>query len=281
MRIIRDVAGMQETSDQSKVEQQKIGLVPTMGSLHEGHLSLIREGRRNCDQVIVSIFVNPIQFNEKSDFESYPREDEKDIELLEKEGVHILFAPDEGAIYPDGFQTEINVRELSKGMCGAGRPGHFKGVATVVAKLFNIIKPDIAIFGEKDYQQLAIIRRMVKDLNYDIEILGMPVVREDSGLAMSSRNERLSLAERNMALSINCALKKGESLFMSGEREGAKIIWEALNEIDSGVDVEYLDVRDPESLSILSKIKNHALLAIAARVGNTRLIDNTILKEKL
>ena len=280
MKIVQHVKDMQDLSRQLDREGRSIAFIPTMGFLHEGHLSLIRHGFSICDTVVVSIFVNPTQFNEGSDFSGYPRKMDEDVRMLEEEGVHVLFSPSEDEIYPKGFQTEIEVRDLSKGLCGDSRPGHFKGVATVVAKLLNIVRPRVAIFGEKDYQQLALIKRMVKDLNFDTEIAGMPLVREKDGLAMSSRNARLSDRERAQALSISRGLKAAEELFRNGARSAGEVIREALGEIDAGVQVEYLEMRDTERLRPMEMIEGEALLAIAARVGNTRLIDNIILKEE-
>lgn len=280
MRIIKDIDQMVSTSRSLKYEGKRISFVPTMGYLHDGHRSLIRKGRKTGDLLVVSIFVNPAQFGEGEDFERYPRDEERDSCILEEEGVDILFLPSAKEMYPQGYQTYIDVEKLSLGLCGASRPGHFRGVATVVAKLFNIVRPDLAVFGEKDYQQLAVIRRMVSDLNFDIDIIGMPVVRENDGLAMSSRNSYLSGDERGKALSLFRSLKRGKELFSSGVRESGKILKEAEREIPEGVETEYMDIRDTETLDPVDTIEDKALLAIAARVGNTRLIDNTILKEE-
>src|SRR5260221_3631472 len=192
MEIISLIRDMQRWSETRRIEKKTIALIPTMGFLHEGHLSLVREGKQRCDVAVVSIFVNPIQFNQQSDFAKYPKNFEQDRQLLEEMGTDILFYPEAPAMYPDGFQTAVEVEKVSQPLCGAFRPGHFRGVATVVSKLFNIVKPHIAIFGEKDFQQCVVIQRMVKDLNFDLEILPMPTIRETDGLAMSSRNARLS-----------------------------------------------------------------------------------------
>src|SRR5215813_15506989 len=205
MEIISLVRNMQRWSETQRIEKKTIAFVPTMGFLHEGHLSLVREGKRRCDVVVVSIFVNPIQFNQQSDFAKYPKNFEQDRQMLEALGADALFYPEASEMYPDGFQTAVEVAQVSQPLCGAFRPGHFRGVATVVAKLFNITKPHVALFGEKDFQQCVVIKRMVKDLNFDLEILAMPTVREPDGLAMSSRNARLSPAEWQTSLCLSRA----------------------------------------------------------------------------
>lgn len=278
MKVISEIKEMCRLSRELKREGKKIAFVPTMGYLHEGHLSLVREGVKRGDVLVVSIYVNPTQFNEKSDFEAYPINLERDRVLLEREGCLILFLPTSENMYPHGFQTSIDVNELSKGMCGSSRAGHFSGVATVVAKLFNIVQPHIALFGEKDFQQLAIIKRMVTDLNFDIEVVGMPIVRESDGLAMSSRNVRLSNDERILSLSISKALQSGSEIYKKGTCDASRIIEGVRGEIPGAVKIDYIDIRDVNTLKSIEKIEDNALLAIAARVGKTRLIDNTILR---
>ena len=257
----------------------KIAFVPTMGFLHEGHLSLVREGKKRGDRVVVSIFVNPMQFNEQADLEAYPVSFKRDVDSLKAEGVDILFAPETLEIYPEGFQTSVALSGLSNGLCGDSRPGHFNGVTTIVAKLFNIVRPDIALFGEKDYQQLALIRQMVEDLSFGIDIVGMPIVREADGLAMSSRNSRLKKDDRLAALSLHRALKKGVELFRSGERSVETIIRAAKDELAAGVVLDYMEICDPRTLVTLKTINKNALFAVAAKLGEVRLIDNTILQE--
>ena len=274
---------MMQASASYRSEKLKIAFVPTMGFLHEGHLGLVREGKKRGDRVVVSIFVNPIQFNEEADLEaylqSYPVSFKRDVEKLKAEGADILFAPQALEIYPEGFQTSVSLSLLSSGLCGESRPGHFTGVTTVVAKLFNIVRPDIAIFGEKDYQQLALIRQMVDDLNFAIDIVGMPIVREADGLAMSSRNSRLEKKDRAAALSLYKALKKGAEVLRSGERSVDAIVGAAKGELDLSIALDYIEVRNPRTLETVETINKEALFAIAAKVGDVRLIDNIILKE--
>lgn len=271
---------MAEASRSIRKKGEKIAFVPTMGYLHKGHLSLIREGKKRGDHLVVSIFVNPIQFAEGEDLERYPRNMQRDGRILDEAGVDILFSPSAADIYPQGFQTHIDVEEISKELCGASRPGHFKGVATVVAKLFNIVSPHIALFGEKDYQQLVLIRRMTADLNYDTDIVGMPVIREDDGLAMSSRNSYLSEMQRRQALTLYRSLMKGKALFTDGVRNAEKIIEEAKMALDSNVRIDYMKICNIENLAPIERIEGEALFALAAYVGDTRLIDNIILREE-
>jgi len=253
-----------------------IGLVPTMGFLHEGHLSLVRRCRKENSICVVSIFVNPIQFGQGEDLGSYPRDMNRDLELLEKEKVDFVFAPEPSAMYSPQFSTFVEETDLSTGMCGSSRPGHFRGVCTVVLKLLNIIRPSRAYFGEKDYQQLQVIRRMTDDLNLPLEIVGCPIVRKEDGLAMSSRNMYLSPDERKSALLLNRALSRARDLFEKGERSGTvleRTVRDILNS-DRKVDCEYVCVKDAASLKDISRINREAVIAIAARVGKARLIDN-------
>jgi len=281
MRIIESAKEMQQTADALRREGKKIGFVPTMGYLHEGHLALVRKARELSDVVVVSIFVNPTQFGPNEDFEKYPRDPGRDNSLLEQEKTDIVFFPDKKEMYPDRYFTYVQVRELEDHLCGLTRKGHFIGVATVVAKLFNIVKPHYAVFGQKDYQQLTIIERMVRDLNMDLEIVPFPTVREKGGLAMSSRNTYLSPEEREKGLLIYASMKKVEELFKDGERSVAILRKEAEKVLSSGngIDIEYISISDAETLKELVRINNKAVLAIACRVGKTRLIDNTILTE--
>lgn len=282
MLIIETVKDMQQAAETLRREGEKIGFVPTMGYLHEGHLALVRKARELSDIVVVSIFVNPAQFGPNEDLAKYPRDMERDKNLLEQEKTDIIFFPDRKEMYPDMYSTYIQVRELEDHLCGFSRKGHFVGVATVVAKLFNIVKPHYAIFGQKDYQQLKIIERMARDLNMDLEIVSFPTVREKGGLAMSSRNTYLGPEEREKGLLIYASMKKVEELFKDGERDVAVLKKEAEKILSSrdGIDIEYVSISDTETLTELVHIHNNkAVLAIACRVGKTRLIDNTILTE--
>ncbi|MCB2293020.1 pantoate--beta-alanine ligase [Clostridium algoriphilum] len=261
-----------------KKEGYSIALVPTMGSLHEGHASLINRASKENEKVVVSIFVNPIQFGPNEDLSSYPRDLDKDSILCEKAGAHLIFAPETSEMYYTDMVTGVSVQGLTTGLCGAKRPGHFNGVCTVVSKLFNIIPADKAYFGEKDAQQLAIIKRMVRDLNFDIEIIGCPIVREDDGLAKSSRNAYLSSKERQAALVLNRSLTKGKELLSSGEKSTEllkKIIRNVLqNEVLAKID--YIEVVDAMSLNDVELVNKPILIAIAVFIGKTRLIDNFI-----
>lgn len=273
------VTEMHRFASVAKAEGKSISFVPTMGFLHEGHASLIREARKRGDVCVVSIFVNPAQFGAGEDFQSYPRDLERDSEIAVKNGVDVLFVPGAGEMYPKGFQTYVNVEEISLPLCGASRPGHFRGVTTVVTKLFHIVKPDSAFFGEKDYQQLAVIRRLVKDLNMDVEIVGMPTVREPDGLALSSRNAYLSPAERKSALCLSRAISAALELYMSGERSVPLLRNEALRIIgeEPAARVDYVELRDGESLADVDTADDGTVLALAVRIGATRLIDNRML----
>jgi len=260
-----------------------VGLVPTMGYLHEGHASLLREGRKRGDVLVLSIFVNPIQFGKNEDLDSYPRNMDRDCQIADACGVDIVFIPTAGEMYPDGFQTGVTVRDLSLPLCGTSRPGHFDGVATVVTKLFNIVRPDVALFGRKDYQQLAVIRRMTADLNMPVEIMGMPIVREADGLAMSSRNAYLSPLERQSALCLSRAVKRARELFAAGERSVAVLAGEtrAVIEQEAAAVVDYVEFRDGATLQESDVADVGTLLALAVKIGQTRLIDNTVLGEDL
>ena len=271
---------MQEWALKRKEHGEKIALVPTMGALHEGHLSLLREGKRLADHLVLSIFVNPLQFGPAEDFKKYPKVLEKDLNKAAECGVDIVFYPKSQDIYPKDFQTSLVLGALSKPLCGATRPGHFPGVATVVLKLFNIVQPNVALFGQKDYQQLRIIQQMVKDLNLPVEIKPMPIVREDDGLAMSSRNRYLKPDERQAALAVSLSLAKAQSLVDQGEKNVEALLKtvQATLEETKRIKVEYALLCDPKTLEPLKTLKLPALLAVACRVGETRLIDNCVLR---
>jgi len=279
MQVVRKIEGMQEISDRLRQEDKRIGFVPTMGYLHEGHLSLVRKAKDLCDSVVVSIFVNPTQFGPGEDFERYPRDEEGDKSKLEQEGVDFLFIPEIRDMYLLGYQTYVDVTEVSKGLCGDFRPGHFRGVATVVAKLFNLVKPHVAIFGEKDYQQLLVIKRMAKDLNFDIKIIPGRTVREEDGIAMSSRNTYLSPEARKKATVLYRSLRKGKELFDSGERDVSTLSQTIRKEIESEEDVtlQYVEIRDAETLERIERVNRPAAIAVAAIIGSVRLIDNIII----
>jgi len=280
IEVISSVKDMQQHSDRIRALGRTIAFVPTMGCLHEGHLSLIRKGRELGDDLVVSIFVNPAQFAPGEDFEAYPRDPERDLALIEKEKADAIFFPDTQELYPEGFQTYVELEKLPKHLCGISRPIFFTGVATVVAKLFSIVKPHLAVFGEKDYQQLTIIRRMVQDLNFDITIIGQPTIREPDGLAMSSRNTYLSPAQRPAALSLFNALNNADARVKDGINDAEKIIKEAFDLITSYPDttIDYISICDPETLDDVNTIETPVLMALAVKVGTTRLIDNMILK---
>jgi len=280
MRSIDSIREMRDWSEEQRLRKKRIALVPTMGSLHEGHIALVREGRRRGDLLVVSIFVNPTQFAPNEDFNTYPRDFERDRKILAGENVDILFYPSESEMYPDGYQTNVEVDQLSRFLCGAERPGHFRGVATVLVKLFNIVHPHVAVFGLKDYQQLLVVSRMVEDLNLDVEIVGTPTVREQDGLAISSRNHYLSEQERTAALCLRRALGRAEALVQQGERDGKDIIREVTAEIANEplARLEYVQLCDPENLEAIETIQGKALLALAVRIGKARLIDHSLLK---
>jgi pantoate--beta-alanine ligase len=283
MKIITSITEMQQIGLSLKREGRRIVFVPTMGYLHEGHASLLREGRTRGDVLVLSIFVNPIQFAPNEDLERYPRNLDGDCTIARACGVDIVFTPSATDIYPLGFQTAIRVQELSLPLCGASRPGHFDGVATVVNKLFNIVQPDVALFGKKDFQQLAIIRRMTVDLSLPVEIVGMPIVREEDGLALSSRNAYLSPEERGSALCLSCAIRKVRECYATGERDVNKLYDTALELIraESRAELDYLDFRNSMTLEPATTADETTLMALAVKIGTTRLIDNTVLGEEL
>lgn len=280
MKIISKIQDMQKESDVLRQAGKIIGFVPTMGYLHEGHLSLIRLAKLRADVVVVSIFVNPTQFGPQEDFNQYPRDFERDERLARQEGVDILFYPSVEEMYPPGYSTWVHVEKLTETLCGASRPGHFRGVTTVCTKLFLAVKPHFAVFGQKDAQQAVVIRRMVKDLNFGIDIIVAPIVREPDGLAMSSRNLYLSPEEKMSALVIPQSLRLAEELVKQGERQTHRIISAMQEKISTQpqVRIDYIAIVHPETLEPLQQITSEALIAIAAYVGKARLIDNTIVR---
>jgi pantoate--beta-alanine ligase len=284
MRTIRTVRELREELAPARREGRSIGLVPTMGSLHEGHLSLVRRARADCDVVVVSLFVNPTQFGPAEDFETYPREEERDSELAAGEGVDVLFAPAQDEVYPEGFDTTVTVRGLTSVLDGdpARRgPGHFAGVATVVTKLFNMVAPDVAYFGQKDAQQALVIRKLVRDLDIPVRIEICPIVRDPDGLALSSRNAYLSPAERERARSLSRALRAAEATVADGVLDAGAVLAAARQELDeAGIELEYLELRSASDLSEVDRVNGATLLAVAARVGRARLIDNAILGDE-
>ena len=280
MEIIKKIKLMQEVSDKWRREGNIISCVPTMGFLHQGHVELLSVGREKGDRLIMTIFVNPTQFGPHEDYERYPQDTEGDLDKARSAGVDAVFMPTVEEMYPDGFQSTITVDNITQYLCGKSRPGHFAGVTVVVAKLFNITKPHLAIFGEKDYQQLIVIKQMVRDLNMDIEIIGAPTVREKDGLAMSSRNNYLSPEERLSALSLKKGLDFAKKMVTEGERESAKIKNTVRELILSHpfTEIDYITICDPEKLTDMENIDRPSLLALAVRVGKTRLIDNIIVR---
>lgn len=279
MRIVDQVSAMQQVCRMLRRNGKTVGLVPTMGALHAGHLSLVRAARARCDVVAVSIFVNPMQFGPKEDFARYPRTLESDCRMLASEGVELLFAPPVEQMYPAGASTVVHVEGLSEKLDGKSRPGHFRGVTTVVAKLFEIVRPQFAYFGQKDAAQLAVLRKMVHDLNVDIEIVPCPTVRERDGLAISSRNVGLSADERQQALCLWRALSRVRSLAAAGEHDPKKLISAARQTIaaEPGAQLDYIEIVDPDTLDPLNELEHGALVAVACVVGKTRLIDNILL----
>jgi len=271
---------MQEKAREIRSRGQTIAFVPTMGFLHEGHASLLREGRNRADILVLSIFVNPTQFGAGEDFEAYPRNLERDSLIAQEAGVDCIFAPCAREMYPEGYQTRVHVENLTLPLCGASRPGHFQGVTTVVAKLCNIVMPHVAFFGEKDFQQLAVIRRMVSDLNMDMEIVGMPIIREADGLAMSSRNRYLAPDERKRATSLFESLCLAAELVARGERSAAAIAGKMRAVIGAvqPARIDYVALADPETLEPVEEIGGPTLAAVAAVIGRTRLIDNLLLQ---
>ena len=288
MRVVETLRELQQLADAERTAGHRIGLVPTMGALHSGHLSLVEEARRRADRVWVSIFVNPAQFNEAADLEGYPRTMEADLAACRRLGVDVVFAPQPAEMYPPGSQTWVEVTELARPLCGSARPGHFRGVTTIVTKLFLAAKPHVAVFGEKDFQQLAVIRRMVRDLGFDVEIVGGPTVREADGLALSSRNANLDPESRRQAVVLVRALDAAENAVAAGERDGAALLHLVKTEIGKSTRarLDYAELRDPEDLSPAPGVlERPTLLALAVFFGppqgcegeSVRLIDNRVL----
>lgn len=276
IKIVHTIKEVKNEIKNWRKQGASVGLVPTMGYLHEGHKSLIEKASKDNNKVVVSVFVNPIQFGPNEDFDTYPRDIENDKKLCESAGASIIFNPSPSEMYFDNFCTCVNVENLTQGLCGEKRPGHFKGVCTVVSKLFNIIRPDCAYFGEKDAQQLAVIKRMIRDLNFDIKIVGCPIVREEDGLAKSSRNLYLSNEERKAALVLSKSLKKAKTALESGERNAEtikKIIEDTINK-ETLSKIDYVSIVNSDSLETVCTIENSILIAMAVYIGKTRLIDN-------
>lgn len=280
MRILRTIAEVRAAVREAKATGESVGLVPTMGAFHEGHLSLMRAARQANDLVVVSLFVNPTQFAANEDLSTYPRDEARDAALAYAEGVDILFAPDPAEIYPDGFATTIHVAGITEVLDGATRgPHHFDGVATVVTKLFGIVQPDVAYFGQKDAQQVLVVRRVVRDLDLDVRIEACPIVREPDGLAMSSRNVYLDAEARAQATALSRALDAADRVHRSGERDADRILSAAESVLaEAGIDAEYLELRDAETLQSVTRVERDVLLLVAARVGAARLIDNHLLR---
>lgn len=282
MKILKTIQEVKEVSAELKSSGQSIGFVPTMGYLHEGHLSLVRSSRNQADRTVVSIFVNPTQFGPREDFKRYPRDLKRDLEILEKEGVDFVFVPEVEEMYPNGCKTYVEVHELQDKLCGRSRPGHFRGVCTIVLKLFHIIKPDLSFFGQKDAQQAIILKKMVKDLDMDGKIEVLPIVRSEEGIALSSRNEYLSPEERKAALCLSESLKKARSMIEKGERDTEKII-RGIKEIiaeEPLARIDYVEIVEIKELDPLPRIEEEALIALAVFVGKARLIDNIIVRIK-
>jgi pantoate--beta-alanine ligase len=283
IKIIDTVREMQDYSESLRNAGCKISFVPTMGYFHDGHLDLMREGRKRGDSLVVSIYVNPTQFGPSEDLEKYPRNFDRDRSLAESVGVDVIFFPSNIEMYPRNYQTYVTVEEVTKNLCGLSRPGHFRGVATVCAKLFNMVKPHAAIFGKKDFQQLVTIKRMVADLNMDLEIVGMPTTREKDGLAMSSRNVYLSSEERESALCLSRSLLKAKKQYEDGERDPGRIIKVVKNFIEElpFTKIDYLKICNTETMQDVNSLDTESVLALAVFVGSTRLIDNYVFGEEL
>ncbi|MFW6035046.1 MAG: pantoate--beta-alanine ligase [Halothermotrichaceae bacterium] len=280
MKIYSKAEVVSTELEKIKKDGNSIGFVPTMGFLHEGHLSLVREAVKANDTIIVSIFVNPAQFGPDEDYDTYPRDLESDAAKLEKLDVDYIFSPEVGEMYPEGYNTFVEVKGLTENLCGSSRPHFFRGVTTVVNKLFNIIKPDRAYFGQKDFQQLMVIKRMVKDLNIPVEIIGLPIIREEDGLALSSRNKYLSSKEREQALVLNQSLNIAEDMIINnGIISTSEIKKAVINRIESKelTEIDYVAAVNPQTLKDIKKIENEVLLALAVFVGDTRLIDNRLI----
>ena len=281
MQLIETVAAMKDQVAAWKAAGLTIGLVPTMGSLHEGHMSLMDTARATCDKVVVSVFVNPLQFGPDEDYDNYPRDIMRDGAICEEHGVDVVFHPSPEEMYGPAYNTYVVMETLTDALCGASRPGHFRGVCTVVTKLFNIVEPDRVFFGQKDAQQLAIIRRMVADLNMNVQVTGCPIVREESGLAKSSRNAYLSPEEREAALVLSRAIFAGQRAVRDGERDAAalKRLMTGIIEAEPAARIDYIEVVDGETMQPIDQLGRSVLAAMAVYIGKTRLIDNFIYEE--
>ena len=279
MTTLTEPRAMQAWADAERAAGRRIALVPTMGALHDGHLALVAEARRRAERVVVSIFVNPIQFDRRDDFEQYPRPLDDDLGICAGAGVDAVYAPSAAVMYPEGFQSAVEVARLTEPLCGAARPGHFRGVTTVVTKLFHAVRPDVAVFGEKDYQQLAVVRRMTADLDFGIEVVGVPTVREPDGMALSSRNRRLGPDDREAARCVPRALEAAADSVRAGEQSATAVVARAAAVIaaERRARLEYAEVRDPETLAEVAEVAGPSLLALAVWVGSVRLIDNRLL----
>jgi len=278
LKIVKTVAEVRQAVAEPRGRRARIGLVPTMGALHAGHVSLIRAARHETGFVVVSIFVNPLQFGPQEDLSRYPRPFERDVEICRHEQVDLIFHPEPATLYPPGFQTRVDVAELQKGLCGASRPGHFRGVATVVLKLFNIVQPDVAYFGQKDAQQTRVIQRMVYDLDVPVEITVCPIVREPDGLALSSRNQYLDANQRQQATALNEALEEARQRVAAGERDAGRLIAGVRQRISTApaAVVDYVAIVDADTLQPVETVARPTLLAVAVFFGATRLIDNVL-----
>ena len=282
MRTISKAVEMQDVVNREKSRGKTIGFVPTMGFLHQGHLSLVRESLKKADVTVVSIFVNPTQFGPKEDFKNYPRDIHRDTEILEKEGVDYLFFPGDEEMYPKGYKTYVEVHDLQDKLCGRSRPGHFCGVCTVVLKLFNIVEPDFVYFGQKDAQQAVILKRMAEDLNLKVKVEALPIVREEDGLALSSRNTYLSQEEKRAALVLSKSLDEARQMVENGEQDAGRIMNRMREMIDREplARIDYLEIVDMDDIDSVIRIEKEALAALAVFVGKVRLIDNAILRVK-
>jgi len=283
MKIINSIVHMQSFAEALRLQGKKISFVPTMGYFHEGHLDLMREARKIADCLVVSIYVNPTQFGPKEDLSKYPRDFERDSKMAQDVGVDVIFYPPNEEMYPENYQTYVNVEKVTQNLCGLSRPGHFRGVTTICNKLFNIVKPHVAVFGKKDYQQFITIKRMVTDMNLDLEIIGLPTVREADGLAMSSRNIYLKESERESALHLVNSLKLAQKLYSSGERKSSRILNEVTGLIKSApyTEIDYVKICDTTTLLDVDEMTAQTVIALAVKVGTTRLIDNHVFGDPL
>jgi pantoate--beta-alanine ligase len=283
MKVIKSIKEMQAYSESLRLAGKKIAFVPTMGYFHEGHLALMKEAKKMADCVVVSIYVNPTQFGPKEDLSKYPRDFDRDLKMAESVNTDVIFYPPDKEMYPDNYQTYINVERVTQNLCGISRPGHFRGVTTICLKLFNIVKPHFAILGKKDFQQYTVIKLMVTNLNLDLQIIGLATVREADGLAMSSRNIYLKGTERSSALTLVGGLKLAQSIYSSGERKSKTIITEVEKLIKSVdyTDIDYIKICDAATLEDVDEIQSQAVIALAVKIGATRLIDNHVFGEEL